>query len=183
MVLLKSQDMPLGTPAPDFQLRDVEGNLVRLEDFRGKKAVVVMFICNHCPYVKAIEDRLLQLNRDYQAKGVQLIGICANDPTDYPEDSPPNLLKRWKEKNYGFPYLIDETQEVAKAYGAVATPDLYVYDQDFALAYHGRLDDNWKEPEKVTSRDLAQALEALLAGKKPSEEQHPSMGCSIKWKK
>lgn len=182
MVLLKSTDISMGSPAPDFQLKDVEGNQRCLKDFAGSKALVVMFICNHCPYVQAIEDRYIQLHRDYESKGVQVIGICSNDPTDYPEDSPASLLKRWQDKDYAFPYLIDETQEVAKAYGAVCTPDLYVYDGDFKLAYHGRLDDNWQEPEQVSKRDLAAALDALLAGQTPPAQQHPAMGCSIKWK-
>jgi hypothetical protein len=142
-----------------------------------------MFICNHCPYVQAVEDRILQLHRDYQPQGVQLVGICSNDPTDYPDDSPANLLKRWREKEYGFPYLIDETQEVAKAYGAVCTPDIYVFDRERKLAYHGRIDDNWQEPAKVRRRELAEALDALVAGGRPATVQNHSIGCSIKWKK
>jgi hypothetical protein len=133
--------------------------------------------------VKAVEDRILQLHQDYQDKGVQLMGICSNDPTDYPEDSPKNLLKRWKQKEYGFPYLIDESQEVAKDYDAVCTPDIYVYDAQRRLAYHGQIDDNWQDASKVTRHDIREALDALLIGKKPTENQRPSMGCSIKWKK
>ncbi|MCB1214440.1 MAG: thioredoxin family protein [Deltaproteobacteria bacterium] len=182
MVLLKSEAIQMGSSAPNFKLKDVEDHWVQLNDFKGKKALVVLFICNHCPYVQAIEDRLIQLRRDYESKGVQLIGICSNDASNYPEDAPPKLLKRWQEKHYGFPYLIDETQEVAKAYGAVCTPDLYVYDQDFKLAYHGCLDDSWQKPEEVKKRHLAEALDALLAGAKPASEQPASMGCSIKWK-
>jgi hypothetical protein len=114
---------------------------------------------------------------------VQWVGICANDPTDYPDDSKENLLKRWKAKVYGFPYLMDETQAVARAYGAVCTPEFYVYDQSRSLRYHGQLDNNWKEPSQVTRQDLREALDQLLAGKLPSKEQTPSMGCSIKWRK
>lgn len=183
MVLLNSENIQLGKPAPDFQLKSVDGKDYNLASFKDAKALVVMFICNHCPYVKAIEDRILQLHRDYKDKGVQLVGICANDPTDYPEDSPTNLLKRWQEKEYGFPYLIDETQQVAKAYDAACTPDIYVYDAERKLAYHGQLDDNWKDPSRVTRHDLREALAALLAGEKLTAEQTPSMGCSIKWKK
>ncbi len=183
MVLLKSTEIPLGTPAPDFNLPSVEGKKVALSDFASAKALLVMFICNHCPYVVAVEDRILQLQRDYGPRGVQLVGICSNDPTDYPDDSPPRLLERWRKKEYGFPYLVDESQEVAKAYGAVCTPDLYLFDGKRGLYYHGRIDDNWQEPQKVQRRELAEAIEGLLAGKPAPEKQTPSMGCSIKWKK
>ncbi|MDP3919330.1 MAG: thioredoxin family protein [Candidatus Omnitrophota bacterium] len=182
MVLLHSDKRSLGQPAPDFQLRGVDGNDYSLSSFSDSRVLVVMFICNHCPYVVAIEDRLIELQRDYSGKGVQLVGICANDPTDYPDDSPDNLRKRWVEKSYGFPYLVDEVQDVARAYGAVCTPDLFVYDANRKLAYHGRLDDNWKDPGSVKKRDLREALDALLAGRAPGAEQTPSMGCSIKWK-
>ncbi len=183
MVLLKSENISLGSAAPDFNLKSVDGKQYSLSSFADAKALVIMFICNHCPYVKAIEDRYIDLKRDYASKGVQLVGICSNDANDYPDDSPENLLKRWREKEYGFPYLVDESQEVAKAYDAVCTPDLYVYDSEQKLAYHGRLDDSWEDASQVTKQDLREALDALLAGQKPGEEQVPSMGCSIKWKK
>jgi hypothetical protein len=144
--------------------------------------LAVLFICNHCPYVQAIEDRLIALHREYGERGVQLVGICSNDPTHYPDDSPANLLQRWREKHYGFPYLVDATQDVARAFGAVCTPDIYVYDRDRRLAYHGRLDDNWKDESKVTRRELAEAFDALLTNATPTPEQQPSMGCSIKWR-
>jgi len=182
MVLLNSEQRNLGSQAPDFQLKSVDGKTYALKDF-DQKVLVIMFICNHCPYVQAIEDRYIQLAKDYEGKSVQIVGICANDPTDYPDDSHSSLGRRWKEKNYGFPYLVDESQDVAKAYGAVCTPDLYVYNQHRNLAYHGRLDDNWQHPDQVKQQDLRMAIDALLAGQKPSEEQYPSMGCSIKWKK
>ena len=111
------------------------------------------------------------------------MGICSNDSQDYPDDSAENLHKRWLEKDYGFPYLVDESQEVAKAFGAVCTPDIYVYDGERRLAYHGRIDDNWEDPSQVTRKEIREALDALLAGKRPSENQNPAMGCSIKWKK
>jgi peroxiredoxin len=183
MVLLKSENIELGTSAPNFHLSGVDGKKYSLESFRDAKVLVVMFICNHCPYVQAVEDRILQLHRDYHRQGVQLVGICSNDPTDYPDDAPVNLLKRWKEKEYGFPYLVDETQETAKVYGAVCTPDIYVFDRDRKLAYHGRIDDNWQDPAKVRRRELAEALDALVAGRKPDAAQTHSIGCSIKWKK
>lgn len=183
MVLLHSEKTRLGTPAPDFSLASVDAKKYTLASFVGKKALVIMFICNHCPYVKAIEDRIIQLERDYSVKGVQLVGICSNDPTDYPDDSPANLKKRWQEKDYRFPYLLDESQAVAKSYGAVCTPDIFVYDEKQLLAYRGQLDNNWQEPSKVTRHDLREALDELLAGRKPASVQNPSMGCSIKWRK
>lgn len=183
MVLLKSTNIPLGTKAPSFHLSSVDGKKYSLDSFQDKKILVIMFICNHCPYVQAVEDRIIALQRDYAAKGVQLIGICSNDPSDYPDDRPAKLLERWKQKEYGFPYLIDETQSVAKDYGAVCTPDIYVFNENRELAYHGRMDDNWQDPSKVQKKELRQVLDQLLAGKKPSSNQQPSMGCSIKWKK
>jgi len=183
MALLNSEKKELGIPAPSFTLTGVDGKSYSLHDFQDKSVLVVMFICNHCPYVQAIEDRIIQLQRDYASKNVQLVGICSNDPTDYPDDSPENLKKRWESKDYQFPYLVDETQEVAKAYGAVCTPDIFVYGPDRKLAYHGQLDDNWKEPDKVTRSDIRAALDQLLEGKESSKDQIPSMGCSIKWRK
>jgi peroxiredoxin len=183
MVLLNSENIPLETPAPHFILSSVEGKKCSIDDFKDKKVLAVMFICAHCPYVQAIEDRIIQLRKDFEGKSVQFVGICSNDPTDYPEDKPENLRKRAEKKGYGFPYLVDITQEVAKAYGAICTPDIYVYDSDRKLAYHGRIDDNWKDPNKVTKHELREAIETLLAGRQPSPAQMSSMGCSIKWKK
>ena len=178
----ESSDLPLGTPCPDFRLPSVDGRTFSRDDFQDRRALVVMFICNHCPYVQAVEDRIIELARDYDGSGVQVVGICSNDPTDYPDDRPERLLERWHAKRYGFPYLVDESQDVARAFDAVCTPDLYVYDGARRLAYHGRLDDNWKEPGRVKRRDLAAALDAILTGSSPAREQIPSIGCSIKWK-
>ena len=183
MALTESRDLPLGTPCPDFRLPSVEGKVVARDDFRDAKALVVMFICNHCPYVQAVEDRIIALGREYGPRGVQLVGICSNDPTDYPDDRPERLHARWREKRYGFPYLIDESQAVARSFNAVCTPDLYVFDEDRALAYHGRIDDDWQHPEKVKRREMAAALDEILAGRAPSAPQTHSIGCSIKWKR
>ena len=183
MVLLHSEKTKLGSPALDFSLKGVDQKPYSLASFSDKKVLVVMFICNHCPYVQAIEDRIIQLQRDYSKKSIQLVGICSNDPTEYPDDAPQSLKTRWQEKDYRFPYLIDETQDVARAYGAVCTPDIFVYDSGRKLAYRGQLDDNWKEPEKVTRHDLREVIDLLLNGSKPPAKQTPSMGCSIKWKK
>jgi peroxiredoxin len=182
MALTENTDLALGTPCPDFRLSSVEGDIVGRDDFATAPVLVVMFLCNHCPYVQAIEDRLIALARTYEPKGIQFVGVCSNDPTHYPDDAPAKLRARAREKGYGFPYLVDETQQVARDFGAVCTPDLYVYDRERRLAYHGRLDDDWKNPDKVTRRELAAALDALLAGTARSQEQLHSIGCSIKWK-
>jgi hypothetical protein len=144
-----------------------------------------MFICNHCPYVQAVEDRLIRLQREYGPRGVQLVGVCSNDAQSYPDDAFDKLAARWRERGYGFPYLHDASQAVARAFGAVCTPDIFVYGSVSGgarrLAYRGRIDDAWKDESKVTKRELAAALDAILAGQKPATPQRPSMGCSIKW--
>jgi peroxiredoxin len=183
MALTESLDLPLGSPCPDFRLQSVNVRTLARDDFREREILVVMFICNHCPYVQAVEDRIIALAHEYGPRGVQFVGICANDPTDYPDDRPERLLKRWRDKAYGFPYLVDETQEVARAFRAVCTPDIFVFDRERKLAYHGRIDDDWQHPERVTRRELAAALDALLAGARPDPAQQHSIGCSIKWKK
>jgi peroxiredoxin len=172
----------LGTPCPDFTLPAVDGKTYALGDFADAEALVVMFICNHCPYVQAVEDRLIRLAREYRPRGVALVGVCSNDAATYPDDAFDRLAARWRDKGYGFPYLHDEEQTVARAFDAVCTPDIFVYDRQRRLAYRGRIDDSWKDEAKVQSRELAAALDALLAGRRPAAEQRPSMGCSIKWK-
>jgi peroxiredoxin len=172
----------LGAPCPDFRLPAVDGKTYARDDFRTKPVLVVMFICNHCPYVQAVEDRLIKLAREFEGRGVQLVGVCANDAQSYPDDAFDKLAARWRERGYGFPYLHDEAQDVARAFGAVCTPDIFVFDHDRRLAYRGRVDDSWKDEARVTRRELADAIEALVSGKQPSREQRPSMGCSIKWR-
>jgi peroxiredoxin len=183
MALTYTPQAELGSPCPDFKLPSVDGKSYALGDFAGSKVLVIAFICNHCPYVKAIEDRLLTLPRGYKAGDFQLVAICSNDPSDYPEDSPAELHRRWREKSYSFPYLIDESQAVARSFGAVCTPDFYVYGPDRRLAYRGRLDDSWKNAAQVRRQELKDAVDALVAGKSLNSPQNPSMGCSIKWKK
>jgi peroxiredoxin len=139
-------------------------------------------MCNHCPYVKAVLQRLIDLQNAFSGRGVQLIGVNSNDATRYPDDSFGNMKTAAQERGISFPYLFDKTQETAKAYGAVCTPDLYVYGEERKLLYRGRIDDNWEHPEQVTRRDLKSALEDILAGRPVPNEQVPSMGCSIKWK-
>jgi peroxiredoxin len=173
----------LGAACPPFRLPAVDGKTYDLHDFDRSPVLVVMFICNHCPYVQAVEDRLIRLARELGPRGAAFVGICSNDAETYPDDAFDKLAERWNRKGYGFPYLHDEDQEVAHAFDAVCTPDIYVYDSDRRLAYRGRIDDSWKDEGKVTRRELADAVEALLGGRRPVVEQRPSMGCSIKWKK
>lgn len=180
MALTYTPPGELGSTCPDFQLNSADGKPFALKDFADKRALVVMFICNHCPYVQAVEDRLLSLARALPDAG--FVAICSNDPTDHPEDAPAELARRAREKNYPFPYLVDEAQDVARAFGAVCTPDLYLYDQNRKLVYRGRLDDSWRDPSRVTRQELKAAIEAVLAGQPVNEVQNPSMGCSIKWK-
>ncbi len=182
MALLYSQSIPFGAPAPDFSLPGIDGKTYTLDSFKDKKILAVIFMCNHSPYVQACWDRLIAVQDEFGPRSVQLVGINANDDVQYPDDSFEMMKEFAKKKGHNFPYLRDASQEVAKKYGAVCTPDIFVYDANRGLAYHGRIDDNWQEPNKVTKRELADALKAMLQGKNPSSEQKPSMGCSIKWK-
>ncbi len=182
MVLLESDAPQLGSPAPDFELPATDGNTYGRDDFADAPVLVVMFICNHCPYVKAVIDRLVELGNTFDDDEVALVAISANDAERYPDDSFEKMADLAEAKDFPFPYLYDESQETARAYKAVCTPDFFVYDEDRKLAYAGRLDDNWKNPDKVKRRDLHDAVVALLDGDRPGGEQHPSRGCSIKWK-
>ena len=182
MVLTPSTMLPLGTKAPDFSLPNVDGQMVSLADFAGSKALLVVFLCNHCPYVKHVAPGLAQLARDYQARGAAVVGISSNDTSKYPADSPEQMVLEAENRGYTFPYLYDETQEVAKAYRAACTPDFYVFDQHQRLVYRGQMDAS--RPDSgipVTGVDLRAALDAVLAGKPVSEQQRPSIGCNIKW--
>jgi peroxiredoxin len=183
MALTPSTMLPLGTTAPDFTLPDTNGKTVSLADFRNQAALLVLFICNHCPYVKHIRDGLAQLARDYQPKHVGIVGINSNDVANYPEDSPAQMKKEVKSAGYTFPYLYDETQAVAKAYRAACTPDIYLFDKNRKLVYRGQFDGS--RPGNgipVTGKDLRAALDAVLAGQPVSPDQKASMGCNIKWK-
>lgn len=182
MALTYTPEAELGSLLPDFKLPGIDGKKYSSADFKKSKALVLMFICNHCPYVKAIEDRLIELGNDLKSLDAAVVAICSNDSTDHPEDNFENLKKRALEKNYSFVYLHDEDQTVAKAFGAVCTPDFFVYDGDMKLSYRGRLDDSWKEASKVKNRELYSAVKNILAHKPASEKQIPSMGCNIKWK-
>ncbi len=188
MALTYSEKGEIGSTAPDFSLPGIgpkgEGTW-SLGDFAPAKALVIGFICNHCPYVKAIQTRFNDLAKEYQPRGVAVVGINPNDAVRYPDDSFAAMKGRAAEEGYVFPYLQDESQAVAREYGAVCTPDFYVYEKKgtaFRLAYRGRLDDNWKEPAQVKVRDLAKSLDLILSGQSVGPDQIPSMGCSIKWK-
>ena len=167
--------------ASDFCLIGVDEKMYELSHFDHMPILVVVFTCNHCPYANAIEHRLIDFQRDYQ-KHVQLVAINSNDALNYPEDSFAGMQRRAREKEYNFPYLYDEQQVVAKAYGAVCTPDIFVFTQSRQLGYHGRFDDNWKDEANVTRQDLRLAVDALLQDRAVDFEIVPSMGCSIKWK-
>ncbi len=183
MVSLETPVCDFGRPAVDFSLPGVDGRTWTLEQCRGEKGLLVMFICNHCPYVKAVRDRIVRDARELQTLGINSVAIMSNDPADYPEDSFDNMKRVAEEFEFPFPYLYDETQEVAKAYGAVCTPDFFGYNADLELQYRGRLDASRKEaaPPDVR-RDLFEAMKQVaLTGQGP-REQIPSMGCSIKWR-
>jgi peroxiredoxin len=182
MVKTASTMRQLGAPAPDFSLLNVDGKTVSLSDFRGKPTLV-MFICNHCPFVKHIAGELAKLGAEYQAKGVAVVAINSNDASKYPDDSPERMVQEVELRGYTFPYLYDETQEVAKAYQAACTPDFFLFDKDHRLFYRGQLDAS--RPQNgipVTGSDLRAALDAVLAGQPAPEKQVPSIGCNIKWR-
>jgi peroxiredoxin len=175
--------LPLGTSAPDFHLPDTNGKMVSPADFKGAPALLVIFLCNHCPYVIHIRAGLAQLGRDCQAKGVAMVGINANDAVNYPSDSPARMKDEARSAGYTFPYLHDETQATAKAYRAACTPDIYLFDGARKLVYRGQFDDSRPgNAIPVTGKDLRAALDAVLAGKPVAAKQTPSIGCNIKWK-
>lgn len=182
MVRTLSTMLPLGTEAPDFSLVDTDGKAVSRSDFRGKKGLLVIFMCNHCPYVKHVADELKRLSDEYLAKGVGVVAISSNDAVAYPDDSPEKMKEEKAMRGYAFPYLFDETQEVAKAYHAACTPDFFLFDADHKLVYRGQMDDSRPKTDRpVTGADLRAALDALLAGQPPLATQTPSLGCNIKW--
>lgn len=183
MVRTASTMLPLGTSAPDFTLPDTDGKQVSLGDFAGSKALLVIFMCNHCPYVKHVADQLKQLSDDYLPQGVAVVGISSNDAEKYPDDSPAAMAEEKASRGYQFPYLFDDDQSVAQAYAAACTPDFYLFDGDQRLVYRGQLDASRPKSDiPVTGEDLRAAIDAVLAGDSPSDQQTPSIGCNIKWK-
>jgi peroxiredoxin len=183
MALTPSTMLPLGTTAPDFRLPNTDGKTVSLADFKDARALVVVFMCNHCPFVKHIRAGLADFARHAQAGGAAVVGVSSNDVSTHPEDSPQKMKEEAAQCGYTFPYLYDETQAVAQAYRAACTPDFFLFGPDRKLVYRGQFDDSRPGNGKpVTGRDLRAALEAVLAGKPVSSDQKPSIGCNIKWK-
>ena len=182
MALLNSTMVPLGTSTIDFNLPGIDGVEYALGNFLESKVLVVIFMCNHCPYVKAVIQRLIDLQEETLSRGVGLVAINCNDAQKYPDDSFESMQKVAVKWGMNFPYLFDESQTVAKKYDAVCTPDIYVYGKEGKLLYRGRLDDNWENADQVTQRDLKQAIDCILADQEVPAKQVPSMGCSIKWK-
>lgn len=183
MVRTPSTMLPLGTQAPDFRLINVDGREVSLDDFQDAPALLVMFMCNHCPFVIHVADELARLTAEYMARGVAIVGINSNDASQYPADSPERMVVEAENRGYRFPYLYDENQEAAHAYRAACTPDFFLFDQDRRLFYRGQMDAS--RPQSgvpVTGEDLRLALDAVLAGEQPPADQRPSLGCNIKWK-
>ncbi len=175
-------DIQIGQLAPDFRLPATDGRNYTLADCRGEKGTLVMFICNHCPYVKAVRHKIIRDTTDLDGYGIRCVAVMSNDPSDYPEDSFENMKKTAEQFNYPFPYLFDETQETAKAYGAVCTPDFFGYDKNLALRYRGRLDDSGMESRPDAPRELFEAMKTVAATGEAPTRQNPSVGCSIKWR-
>jgi peroxiredoxin len=183
MVKTASTMLPLGTPAPPFRLPDFSGRVVSIDEFRQAPALLVAFLCNHCPFVRHVRHEFARLAREYQERGVAVVGINSNDIEAYPDDSPAGMAAEAKAAGYTFPYLFDETQEVARAYRAACTPDFYLFDGGRRLVYRGQMDDSRPGSDlPVTGEDLRRALDAVLSGRPVPPEQKPSLGCNIKWK-
>lgn len=179
----QSTMLALGTPAPAFRLADFNGKVTALEDFRDARGLVVAFICNHCPFVKHVRPEFVRFAREYQPKGIAIVAINSNDAQTYPQDGPEGMAEEAHSAGYTFPYLFDETQEVAKAYKAACTPDLFVFDSQRKLVYRGQFDDSRPGKGTPTGADLRAACDAVINGKEISPVQKPSIGCSIKWKR
>ena len=175
-------NLKIGDKAISFNLPGVNGANHSLQEYSGKNALAVIFSCNHCPYVRAWEDRMVQIQADYAPKGVQLVAINANDAVKYPEDSFEKMKERAKEKHFNFPYLRDEKQEVTRAYGAERTPEVFLFDKAGTLRYHGVIDDNYDSPDAVKVKYLRDALDSVLLGKQPATTDTKPVGCTIKWK-
>lgn len=175
-------NLHIGDRAVPFRLPGVDGREHALEDYADRAAVVVIFSCNHCPYVRAWEDRMVAIQAEYAARGVQFLAINSNDAQKYPEDSFDHMKARAREKGFNFPYLYDETQEVARAYGAERTPEVFVFDRERVLRYHGAIDDNYADPAQVHAHYLRDALNAVLAAQQPPAQETAPVGCTVKWK-
>lgn len=182
MALTESTQIKIGSSAPNFNLPATDDKNYSLVDFKDSKGLVIIFTCNHCPYAQASWPLLVNLSNQFKNKGVSFIAINPNDAQNYPEDNFEEMKKRVEEWKINFPYLYNESQKVANSFGAVCTPDIFVYDKNKKLYYHGRINDNWQNPDQVTTEDLKDALNSLLNNNPPPQNQKPSIGCSIKWK-
>lgn len=182
MALVESSQIALGIKMPAFELKDPNGKVYKSDQLYGKKGLVVAFTCNHCPYALAVWPRLIRLAEYAAGIGINTVGINPNIHPDYPEDAPQRMKEKIKEWKIGFPYLVDESQLVAKSFQAQCTPDLYLFDAPHKLVYHGRLDDHWKDEKNVKKQELKEAIDLCSSGKSPVTKQVPSMGCSIKWR-
>lgn len=180
---MATNTLKIGSQAPDFELIATDGKKYSLNSFSDNEALIVIFSCNHCPYVQAYEDRIKEIQEDYGTQGVAVVAINPNEDVNYPDDSFENMKKRSSEKKFNFPYLRDEDQSVARAYDATHTPEIFLFDKKRKLAFHGKIDDNWQEPNKVQNHYLRDALDELLAGKEISVPETFTIGCTIKWKK
>ncbi len=182
MALVASIHVDLGWELPDLEVQDVDGKPVRLRDQMGPNGLLVAFMCNHCPYALAVWPRLIRHAKAFRDKGVNSVAINPNIHPDYPQDSPAAMREKIAEWGIDFPYLVDESQQVARTFDAQCTPDLYLFNREGRLYYHGRIDDSWKDESKVTRQELVDAVEAMLAGEPAPKVQHPTIGCSIKWR-
>jgi peroxiredoxin len=180
---MATNTLKIGSPAPDFNLLGIDGKKYSLGSFADKKALIIIFSCNHCPYVQAYEERIKKIQEEYIAKGVVVIAINSNEDVNYPDDSFENMKKRAAEKKFNFLYLRDEEQSVARAYDATHTPEIFLFNEERKLAFHGKIDDNWQEQDKVHTPYLRNALDELLAGREISVPETFTIGCTIKWKK
>ena len=182
MALLESVKIPLGTKIPDFQLKDPMGKLYKGAEVFGERGLLVVFTCNHCPYALAVWPRVIRLAQYALGMRVGTVAINPNINPDFPDDAPPKMIEKIKELKIEFPYLVDETQGAARAFRAQCTPDIYLFNKNKELVYHGRIDDNWKDEDAVTREELKEALNNMAAGIPVEPKQKPSMGCSIKWR-
>lgn len=180
---MATNNLNIGSKAPDFNLTATDGKNYSLSSFEDKEALIVIFSCNHCPYVQAYEDRIKKLQDDYKEKGIIVIALNPNEDVNYPDDSFENMKERAAEQNFNFLYLRDEDQSVARAYDATHTPEIFLFDKNRRLAFHGKIDDNWQDPTKVQNHYLRNALDELLEGKEISVPETFTIGCTIKWKK
>ena len=177
------EQLKIGNPLPELQnLKGTDGKTYASDTFKDASYLLVVFSCNHCPYVKAYEDRIITFTKEYKQKGLETLYINSNEADNYPEDSYDEMVKRAKEKDFPFPYVRDEDQSAARAFGATHTPEFFLFDKDRTLRYHGRFDDNWREPDSVQRRYLQEAIDALIDGKEVAEPEVYSIGCTIKWK-